>query len=136
MRVPIHFYSTALGIETLIYHLMDLVNQLCCQLHKNHCDRPTRILPSRWAEWNSCLNRLWSSPLFFRHYIKCGAGSPVIFPSTQYILNEKRFISFLESATQSSEIMLLSTAIQYKNVFANRELYVISNHVVVTSSAD
>ena len=44
-----------------------------------------------WVEWNSCLNRHWSSSVFFRHYIKYGTGSPVILTHTR---NQHKTCSF------------------------------------------
>ena len=40
-----------------------------------------------------CLNRLWYSPVYFRHYIKCGAGSPV----SQDVIEENRSENAWES---------------------------------------
>ena len=38
--------------------------ELTDTLNKSNLDRPIRIPPSWWVEWNRCLNRLWSSPVF------------------------------------------------------------------------
>ena len=48
------------------------MNQLCCWLHKNHCDRPIRIPPAGGRNGTGGLIDLGLALYFFRHYIKCG----------------------------------------------------------------